>query len=149
MILHTLYSFHILDSIYFMLGELVYDTYNTTCSRYRMWRQLFLLFWHAFRCFLLNPPRPTFLFLETNNDPTLLFTRRAIFKRPHLIDDSLWLLCFCSCERVAWIEERRFWKAELTFGVVGFFSGLVVYIRRKQLDHKMYQRIQRQIANSP
>lgn len=54
-----------------------------------------------------------------------------------------------SCERVAWIEERRFWKAELTFGVVGFFSGLVVYVRRKQLDHKMYQRIQRQIANSP
>ena len=50
---------------------------------------------------------------------------------------------------MAWIEERKFWKAELMFGVVGFFSGLVVYVRQKQLDHKMYQRIQRQIANSP
>jgi len=54
-----------------------------------------------------------------------------------------------SCERVDWIEEQKFWKAELTFGVIGFFSGLVVYVRQKQLDHKMYQRIQKQIANSP
>ena len=90
-----------------------------------------------------------FIFLGNKHRSTILFTRRAIFKRPHLIDDSFWLPCCCSCERVAWIEERRFWKAELTFGVVGFFSGLVVYVRRKQLDHKMYQRIQRQIANSP
>jgi len=54
-----------------------------------------------------------------------------------------------SCDRVNWIEERRFWKAETLFGVIGFFSGLIVYVRQKQLDHKMYQRIQRQIANSP
>jgi len=54
-----------------------------------------------------------------------------------------------SCERVNWIEEHKFWKAEAIFGVVGFFSGLVVFVRQKQLDHRMYQRIQKQIANSP
>lgn len=53
-----------------------------------------------------------------------------------------------SCDTVPWIEERRFWTFEGILSVLGFFSGLAVYVRQKQLDHKMYQRIQRQIANN-
>ena len=56
-------------------------------------------------------------------------------------------LCF-SCDTVPWIEKRRFWTFEGILSVLGFFSGVAVYVRQKQLDHKMYQRIQRQIANN-
>jgi hypothetical protein len=53
---------------------------------------------------------------------------------------------FCSCDRVEWVEERRFWTFEGLLTLIGLVSGLAVFIRQKQLDHRMYQRIQKQIA---
>ena len=44
------------------------------------------------------------------------------------------------------MEERRFWTFEGVLSLLGVISALSVYIRQKQLDHRMYQRIQRQIA---
>ena len=52
-----------------------------------------------------------------------------------------------SCDRVEWVEERRFWTFEGLLVLFGFLSGLSVFVRQKQLDHRMYQRIQRQIAS--
>lgn len=52
-----------------------------------------------------------------------------------------------SCDRVDWVEERRFWTFEGLLTLLGFVSGLAVFIRQKQLDHRMYQRIQKQIAS--
>ena len=53
-----------------------------------------------------------------------------------------------SCDRVDWVEERRFWTFEGLLTLLGLASGLAVFIRQKQLDHRMYQRIQRQIASA-
>ncbi len=54
-------------------------------------------------------------------------------------------VCF-SCDKVDWMEEQKFWTFEGILTVLGFVSGTALFIRQKQLDHKMYQRIQRQIA---
>ena len=54
---------------------------------------------------------------------------------------------FFSCEKVRWIEERNFWTFEGVPSLLGALSALSVFIRQKQLDHRMYQRIQRQIAS--
>lgn len=51
-----------------------------------------------------------------------------------------------SCDRVTWLEERRFWTFEGILFLMGLVSALGVFVRQKQLDHKMYQRIQKQIA---
>lgn len=51
-----------------------------------------------------------------------------------------------SCDKVTWIEERRFWTFEGVLTLIGFFCGVGLFIRQKQIDHRMYQRIQRQIA---
>ncbi|XP_059082189.1 protein JTB-like isoform X2 [Tigriopus californicus] len=51
-----------------------------------------------------------------------------------------------SCDVVPWIEERRFWTFEGLLSFFGFCSAMTVFVRQKQLDHRMYQRIQRQIA---
>ena len=66
-----------------------------------------------------------------------------------------WTLCITnylysvfSCDRVDWVEERRFWTFEGLLTLLGLASGLAVFIRQKQLDHRMYQRIQRQIASA-
>ena len=52
-----------------------------------------------------------------------------------------------SCDRVVWVEESKFWKFELFFALSSFFCGIAVFVRQKQLDHWMYQRIQRQMAS--
>ena len=52
-----------------------------------------------------------------------------------------------SCERVVWVEEAKFWKFEGFFAISSFFCGIALFIRQKQLDHWMYQRIQRQMAS--
>ena len=44
-----------------------------------------------------------------------------------------------ACDKVGRIEDRKFW--------IGAVSASVVFLRQKQLDHKMYQRLQRQIAS--
>ena len=60
---------------------------------------------------------------------------------------SIFSSFFSSCDRVDWVEERRFWTFEGLLTLLGFISGLAVFIRQKQLDHRMYQRIQKQIAS--
>ena len=52
-----------------------------------------------------------------------------------------------SCDRVVWVEESKFWKFEGFFFVSSFVCGIALFIRQKQLDHWMYQRIQRQMAS--
>ena len=52
-----------------------------------------------------------------------------------------------SCDRVEWVEERRFWTFEGLLSLTGFISGLCVFVRQKQLDHRVYQRIQKQITS--
>ena len=52
-----------------------------------------------------------------------------------------------SCDRVDWVEERRFWTFEGLLTLTGLISGLCVFVRQKQLDHRVYQRIQKQIAS--
>ena len=44
------------------------------------------------------------------------------------------------------IEERKFWIFEFVCALSGALSASIVFLRQKQLDHKMYQKIQRQIA---
>lgn len=51
-----------------------------------------------------------------------------------------------ACEKVEAIEERKFWIFETVVFFTGCASASMVFLRQKQLDHKMYQRIQRQIA---
>ena len=68
-----------------------------------------------------------------------------------------------SCDKINRLEERKFWIFELVCALTGgvryrlqivknllnnffFFSASIVFLRQKQLDHKMYQRLQRQIA---
>jgi len=53
---------------------------------------------------------------------------------------------FRACNKVSRIEEQKFWMFELVCALMGGVSASVVFIRQKQLDHKMYQRLQRQIA---
>ncbi len=54
---------------------------------------------------------------------------------------------FYSCDTVDWIEEQKFWTFEGLLTLLGVVSGAAVFIRQKQLDHRMYQRIQKQIAS--
>ncbi|KAK8736831.1 hypothetical protein OTU49_004662 [Cherax quadricarinatus] len=53
---------------------------------------------------------------------------------------------FRKCDRVMWLEERHFWTFEAVVGVVGFVAGLATMARQKILDHRVVQRIQRQVA---
>jgi hypothetical protein len=63
-----------------------------------------------------------------------------LFRRIYLLYDF-------SCNVVLWIEERRFWTFEGVISVFGVVSAISVFIRQKQLDHKMYKRIQKQITS--
>ena len=76
------------------------------------------------------------------SDPVLV-KPKCVFKNVLLISYSVF-----SCDRVDWVEERRFWTFEGLLTLLGLASGLAVFIRQKQLDHRMYQRIQRQIASA-
>lgn len=55
-------------------------------------------------------------------------------------------LAYRACDKVQWLEERKFWIFESVMCLVGGISYAVVFLRQKQQDHKMYQKIQRQIA---
>ena len=56
------------------------------------------------------------------------------------------LEAFRACGKVTRIEERKFWIFEFVCALSGALSASIVFLRQKQLDHKMYQKIQRQIA---
>lgn len=53
-----------------------------------------------------------------------------------------------SCEKVTWLEEKRFWQFEGLMIVIGCISTVSVYLRQRVLDYRTLRRIQRQIANS-
>ncbi|KAG8255540.1 hypothetical protein J6590_090350, partial [Homalodisca vitripennis] len=55
---------------------------------------------------------------------------------------------FRSCERVTWLEEKKFWQFEGFMFMIGCFSTATVYMRQRVLDLRTLRRIQRQIANS-
>ncbi len=48
---------------------------------------------------------------------------------------------------MTWLEERKFWTFEGSLTLMGILSGMAVYVRQKQLDHRTYQRIQKQLAS--
>jgi len=51
-----------------------------------------------------------------------------------------------TCDKVVWLEEQHFWAFEGVMALVGIMSGLTTVIRQRTLDHKILQRIQRQLA---
>lgn len=53
---------------------------------------------------------------------------------------------FKKCDRVVWLEERYFWTFEAIAGTIGLVAGLATVARQKILDHRILQRIQRQVA---
>lgn len=53
-----------------------------------------------------------------------------------------------SCDRVAWLDERNFWTFEALMFFASVISTIFVRIRRKTLDRRALQRVQRQLANS-
>ncbi|XP_040580661.1 protein JTB [Lepeophtheirus salmonis] len=53
-----------------------------------------------------------------------------------------------SCTRVTWIEDRNFWRFEWTMIIFASIFSSGVYIRQKQLDHKSYQRLQKQMIDN-
>jgi len=55
-------------------------------------------------------------------------------------------IAYRACDKVIWVEERKFWIFETVMCLLGGLSYAVVFLRQKQQDHKMYQKIQRQIA---
>jgi len=55
-------------------------------------------------------------------------------------------VAYRACDKVIRVEEQKFWIFEFVCAVSGALSASVVFLRQKQLDHKMYQKIQRQIA---
>lgn len=53
-----------------------------------------------------------------------------------------------SCDKVAYIEEHQFWKFESFMFISALISTFLVYVRKKVLNKRMLQRVQRQLANS-
>ncbi|KAK4292676.1 hypothetical protein Pmani_034370 [Petrolisthes manimaculis] len=53
---------------------------------------------------------------------------------------------FRKCDRVVWLEERHFWTFLGVSAVVGLVAGLATAVRQRILDHRVVQRIQRQVA---
>ena len=51
-----------------------------------------------------------------------------------------------SCSVVPWLEERRFWTFEGVVSLFGLVSAAALFVRQKQLDHRMYKRIQKQMT---
>lgn len=50
-----------------------------------------------------------------------------------------------SCERVLWLEERRFWTLEITSLVLGLVSSTFVMWRQRLLERQSMQKLQKQI----
>lgn len=53
-----------------------------------------------------------------------------------------------SCDRAAFIDERSFWRFEALMFVGATFSTFCVLARKRVLNKRMMQRVQRQLANS-
>jgi len=53
-----------------------------------------------------------------------------------------------SCDKVEWLEERKFWQFEAIAFVLSISSSACVFLRQKVLDHKHLRALQRRLANS-
>ncbi|BES96507.1 Jumping translocation breakpoint protein [Nesidiocoris tenuis] len=53
-----------------------------------------------------------------------------------------------SCEKVQWMEERKFWQFEFLIFVLALTSSASVVLRQKVLDQKHLRTLQRRLANS-
>merc|ERR1712080_486226 len=50
-------------------------------------------------------------------------------------------VAYRACDKVRWLEERKF-LFDSVMCLIGGVSYAVVFLRQKQQDHKMYQKIQ-------
>ncbi|KAL1137675.1 hypothetical protein AAG570_009371 [Ranatra chinensis] len=55
---------------------------------------------------------------------------------------------FKSCDRVHWIEEKKFWQFEALMFVLCLTSSACVILRQKVLDQRHIRCLQRRLANS-
>jgi len=55
-------------------------------------------------------------------------------------------VAYRACDKVRWVEKRKFLIFESAMLFISGISYALVFLRQKQHDHKMYQKIQRQIA---
>lgn len=53
-----------------------------------------------------------------------------------------------SCDRAAYVEEKLFWRFETFMFLASVASTYCVWFRKKVLNKRMLQRVQRQLANS-
>lgn len=53
-----------------------------------------------------------------------------------------------SCDRAAYYDEITFWRFETSMLVASVISTICVYSRKKVLNKRMMQRVQRQLATS-
>lgn len=54
----------------------------------------------------------------------------------------------CSCDRVAWIDERNYWTFEAILIIVAILSTSVSFLRQRSLDRKVMLKVQRQLEQS-
>lgn len=52
------------------------------------------------------------------------------------------------CDRVEWLEEKRFWQFEGFVLVLAITSTACVFLRQRVLDHRHLKSLQRRLASS-
>ena len=51
-----------------------------------------------------------------------------------------------SCDRVAWLDEKKFWTFQFSLSLIGTLSAGVSFLRQKSLNRKTMQKIQNQMC---
>lgn len=90
----------------------------------------------------LEECQPCTAFETTSRNPTVCGSAKYRQK----INCSKTGEVFRKCDRVVWLEERHFWTFEAVMAMLGMAAGLATMARQKILDHRVVQRIQRQVA---
>lgn len=54
----------------------------------------------------------------------------------------------CSCDKVQWIEEKKFWQFEVLVFVIALTSTASVFLRQRLLDQQHLKTLQRRLACS-
>lgn len=55
---------------------------------------------------------------------------------------------FCSCDKVAWLDERNYWTFEAVLFVIAVISSGLSFLRQRALDRKTMLKVQRQLGQS-
>ncbi|KAJ6642356.1 Protein JTB [Pseudolycoriella hygida] len=53
-----------------------------------------------------------------------------------------------SCDKVAWLDERNYWKFQLILFLIGSASTFVSFMRQRFLDRQTTLKIQRQLGHT-